>query len=147
MRNFDDACQVADEKKYQVFNLWQQGMSSSRIAEEMGISRNSVMGIIYRLRKGGVDLAIHKKTNKNYHEPKNGISEPVYDPATPETNVAQQAPTKNIPRTIGLLDLKMDSCRFIVSDDNDPVCYCGKKIMRSSYCEDHYKRCYTPSKR
>ena len=46
-----------------------------------------------------------------------------------------------------LINLKPDSCRYIVSGDERPVWYCGETAQDgSSYCPAHHRICYTPIK-
>jgi hypothetical protein len=46
-----------------------------------------------------------------------------------------------------LINLKSDSCRFIVSGDERPTWYCGETAKDgSSYCPEHHAVCYQPIK-
>lgn len=46
-----------------------------------------------------------------------------------------------------LINLKPDSCRYIVSGDERPTWYCGETAQEgSSYCHAHHAICYQPIK-
>ena len=45
--------QMTEEKRQRIAELWNQNMPSSKIAEEVGVTRNAVIGAVYRLRKRG----------------------------------------------------------------------------------------------
>ena len=46
-----------------------------------------------------------------------------------------------------LINLKDNSCRYIVSGDERPTWYCGETAQDGSiYCAEHHKICYQPIK-
>lgn len=47
---------------------------------------------------------------------------------------------------ITLFELRLSTCRFIVSDNPENVIYCGNVVHKVSYCKNHYKICYYPAK-
>ena len=51
------------------------------------------------------------------------------------------------PNGITMLELRLMSCRFIISDENKPVRYCGETAHNASYCKHHYSICYYPPKK
>lgn len=55
-----------------------------------------------------------------------------------------KTPTKKAKKNNGitLFDLRLSTCRFIISEEGKPVFYCGKTTSKSSYCENHYNICY-----
>ena len=54
-----------EEIRANVIKLWEEGLSGSEIAEKLDITRNSVIGAIYRLRKQGHILSRHEDSKKN----------------------------------------------------------------------------------
>jgi len=45
---------------------------------------------------------------------------------------------------VTMLRLTSSSCRFIISEPDKPIRYCGEKMVRCSYCKEHYSVCYVP---
>jgi hypothetical protein len=44
---------------------------------------------------------------------------------------------------ITILDLRYNSCRYIVGNDEDlGALYCGEVTSQRSYCKEHYALCY-----
>jgi hypothetical protein len=44
---------------------------------------------------------------------------------------------------ITILDLRYNSCRYIVGNDEDlGALYCGETVSQRSYCKEHYALCY-----
>ena len=48
--------QMTEEKRAEILRLWNLGYSSSKIAAEIGLSRNSVIGAVHRMRQAGVEI-------------------------------------------------------------------------------------------
>lgn len=120
---------MTEEKRQKIKDLWQTGLSASKIGSEVGLSRNSVIGAIHRMRANGVDLVKH-------------IAK-VIKPKKNETIQIIEKHYEDAKENINIIDLKYFSCRFIVSEESSKeVLYCGKRINKASYCKDHYKICY-----
>ena len=124
---------MTDEKRQQIADMWQLGLSGAKIAEKLGVTRNSVIGAVYRMRRNGMDLSVHD--NKG-GKPKK-VAPPIA--ATKIHRIAEES--------VNILNLKYYSCRFIVTPESaKETLYCGKEINKESYCKDHYKICYYPLK-
>lgn len=129
------------------------GWSARQIADELGVSRNAVIGRWYRNR---TERPVKPKALPRPKKPKAERKPIVY--VRSETNVfgrsKAQAPEllpapivtdQFIPiwqrRTI--LTLSGDCCKFMVGDPKDPNhFYCGAPVYERSFCESHYHRCY-----
>lgn len=122
---------MTDKKRQEIADLWQLGLSGSVIAEKLGITRNSVIGAVYRMRKNGIELSAHEnKGGKPKKKAQPAVVKKIYE----------------MPKeSINILELKYYSCRFIVTHEGaHETLYCGKRINKESYCKDHYKICYYP---
>ena len=47
----------------------------------------------------------------------------------------------------GIIDLKWNTCRFILNKDTSRPEYCCELVTRRAYCEKHAKICYLPPKK
>jgi len=136
---------LTEEKRARIKELWEMGYTSARISAEVGLTRNSVIGALYRLRKNdGVmkkrppgPKPVKEKIIKVKKEKK--VKAPI--------KKKLEKPVEQVDVSTTLLNLRFDSCRFIV-EQGDPyqTRYCNKEISRSSYCEEHYKICYVPTR-
>jgi len=107
-------------------SMWQENkLTASQIANEFGITKGAVMGVIYRLRASGLDLDRRSDKKK---------------PVVYQTFKSEPAPP-NIGVTI--MDLTSRSCRYILGDtDGENTIYCGDPIDGRSLCAKHRKLCY-----
>ena len=146
------------EDLQRIMRMWNDNMSGRQIANELGISRNSVMGKIFRLKRNGYDVRQGYETSKGTvvvksaekKKPKvkqqfnqrNYIRLPVFNPV-PIYVAPEPEPTK--PLNLNIFDLKLYSCRYIMGNvaGVDTV-YCGLPVKRGSYCKAHAKLCYNP---
>ena len=137
-----------EEIRANVIKLWEEGLSGSEIAEKLDITRNSVIGAIYRLRKQGHILSRHEDSKKNPINAQKDInkkrlvSKPEYIPLpTPKPKRVTKS------KGITMEKLKYYSCRYIVEEGNyETTKYCGERANKCSYCEEHYKICYYPAR-
>lgn len=145
------------EVKDKIYDMWQKDMPSSAIAAELEITRNSVIGVIYRFRKNGKATRGRIKARKPvkiFIKPKKEKKEKVKGVKKVKPQIVQKIEPDQGP-FIGICDqnvtlegLNFYSCRFIVNEGfYDEALYCGRKIHKESYCNHHYSICYHPSKR
>lgn len=162
MRNYANQYKkITDEMRSKIIELWQLEMPGGAIAAELGITRNSVIGIIYRARENGAVL--RQKKFKIARPAKIKIEKKVDVKVVKEKvekikKVKREKAIEKIFEPIEVIqdinceEVNMDglnyySCRFIVQEGNyETTKYCGKKINRSSYCQQHYDICYYPSR-
>ena len=136
MREHKGVRKMTEEKRQQIAAMWQEGIAASKIGDKIGASRNSVIGVVHRLRASGVDLSRHSE---------NRIIKKKIKKVEP---VILKRTVVDLPESITLLELKYMSCRYIISEEAAAtVLYCGKHIDKASYCKDHYKLCYHPVRR
>ena len=53
---------ISIEIKNQIADLWRKGFTGAQISEELSITRNTIFGINYRMRRHGVELEERKET-------------------------------------------------------------------------------------
>lgn len=102
----------------QIQDLLLNGMSYQKIADKYGVTKNTVIGRMARFKRAnGSDFAKSKKHKTIKHQ--------VEHPANPIGGIS-------------ILELKNDSCRFMIGEH----LYCGQSIARKAYCLEHANRCY-----
>lgn len=47
----------------------------------------------------------------------------------------------------GILDLKWDSCRYILNEDTSNPRFCCVKVKKRPYCKEHADRCFLKPKK
>lgn len=138
--------QPLDQKTQEMVDMWNKGMSSTEIGKVLGKTRNSVIGVLHRLRDKG--YYIEKKVvpwNKD-EKPKQKIQEVKTNSGWRRRKITF-VPKDNFVQTEGvtLLDLTPTSCRFIIHTESrrGPL-FCGQPKDKISYCAHHYRMCYYP---
>jgi hypothetical protein len=96
----------------ELYVKFKQGMTTSALAKQYGMTKNAVIGRIDRLRR---KVAAGKQR---------------------EPRVTKQRCT--------IMELTIDSCRYIVDDTNGY--YCGDQRTKGSFCAAHAKLCYRNEK-
>lgn len=138
--------------------LWADGLSCLQIAKELGgVSRNSVIGKVHRLRLPGRGKAATLRDCAISNRSRAGLlasSKPRYIIAG--SGVVLEKPPGHAPRAIvpqideppgacTLLTLTEHHCKWPVGDPNsDDFTFCGAKRERGSYCNHHAGRAYQP---
>ena len=130
--------QMTEEKRQKIVELWNLGWASSKIADAVGLTRNSVIGAVHRLRVNGFVMTTREERRK----PR--IIKKIDD--SPIIKISKKK--ENTGKPVNILKLTYQSCRFIVEQGNElETKYCNKQIDRASYCKEHYKICYIPAKK
>lgn len=138
-----------------ILELWAEGKTTRIIGEEVGVTKNSVCGLLKRLRDKGhpVPQRIYKfeakkPVNKKIAQLKK-VTRLKAIPKKPEpkgTPVAVVPPPPKRKVNIGkvkFIDLQPDSCRYIVSGKRaEEFLFCGAPKTRRAYCDEHAKLCY-----
>lgn len=107
----------------EIKELLYEGLSYSKIADKLGVSKNVVIGRMSRYIKKGGDFSPSKKYKNIKHQIEH-FADPIGG--------------------MSILELKNDSCRYMIGEHR----YCGHDVTRGSYCTSHAKECYVrPTKR
>ena len=147
------------DTKEQIRALWVEGLTGTEIGQKLGMTRNAVLGAIYRLRRAGlVDIrdedknAVRKQLDGRKRAPKKTRPtkprverKPAPPPKLPKlvATEATDLPTGPItPNMVSLFNLKADHCRYAVRGVGAGTFYCGEPKERGSYCAAHGAICY-----
>ncbi len=106
--------------------LWQKGKSTVEIGRELGMSKNAVVGKVHRLELSARPSPIKKQSNPN----------------------TEKKVVESDKKTVTLMDLKMNSCRWPIGElKDDDFHFCGKECQTGKpYCPEHCKIAYTSLK-
>jgi len=128
---------MTEEIRRRIAELWNQGISSSSIAAEVGLTRNAVIGAVYRLRQRGEIMKTAEEKRPRKVRPKKILA-----------TIKNMRKPHELGKPVGLMKLTSQSCRFIVVEGSvEETRYCNNPIDRSSYCSEHYRICYVPPRR
>ena len=127
---------------------WKAHWTSTQIGTKLGISKNAVVGIVYRLRKKGVDLPERapppvKIAARPARQPQvSGV--PVaaaHEPAPRAPTPPPQLPPLQ-PLKVPFEKLRPRSCRYPFGDRD--FLFCGASTDGvAPYCTEHRQLCYT----
>ena len=105
------------ERDEELKRLWAQGLSTSRIGDQLGVTKNAVVGRSHRLRLPSRTKVI-------------------------TTRGIRPVPKKQIRQGVSLANLNDDGCRWVLDDG----LYCGRKIAKGRYCDDHAAASYVEAR-
>lgn len=150
----------------EIRDLWLKGLTGSQIAKELGVTRNSVIGKLHRMRHAGLLAgrtldermqAVSMMKQKTGPKPPKQVPpvierepqvlKPKPEPEPKSLFVCEEAPlpVEAFKKPVKFDKLTPQSCRFILnSGDPKDFLFCNKPKKGKSYCEDHQKLCYYP---
>ena len=113
-----------DDKIKNLKKLWLKGATTAEIAKKLGLSKNSIIGKVHRLNLENRPSPIKKTA-------------PVKK---------AKAPARK-PERIGIMELKLNTCRWPIGDPIDEdFHFCGKNtVMGKPYCAEHCAMAYAGS--
>lgn len=144
-KKFTDLSDIAQK----VIKLWDEGYSATEIGNNLGMTRNSVMGHVHRARCAGIKINRAKEIRSGSVEkpPRKVRNRSIIMKAKKESKplppLPPLPPMKAKPLT--LMQLTPNSCRYIINDDPKKVLFCGSPKKVRSYCKVHADLCYIPS--
>lgn len=130
-----------EDRVGRLISLWNSsGETAKAIADQLGCTRNAVIGKANRLglRRGAV------REEKDHHRP---AWVPAVKESAPISEEIVKRMTKDEDRTdtIPTTELTSTTCRWPIGS---PVRFCGHEIQKGSvYCQAHTKRAYSNSYR
>jgi GcrA cell cycle regulator len=143
-----------DERVELLKKLWQDGLSASQIAKQLGgVTRNAVIGKVHRLGLSG-RAAPTKPARPIIKAPRpqrpaaapsapRRISEPMASMPTPP------APVRYIdeaPGSATVLTLGAHMCKWPIGDpSSDNFTFCGRRASEGPYCGEHAQVAYQPA--
>ena len=145
-----------DERVELLKKLWQDGLSASQIAKQLGgVTRNAVIGKVHRLGLSG-RAAPSKPARTVFKAPRPArpvvaapsaprrIAEPVALSAAP-----QPAPVRYVDEAPGMatvLTLGAHMCKWPIGDPSlDSFTFCGRRSSDGPYCQEHGQVAYQPA--
>lgn len=143
-----------DERVELLKKLWQDGLSASQIAKQLGgVTRNAVIGKVHRLGLSG-RAAPSKPQRTVFKAPRPArpvaaspsaprrIAEPVA--ATPAPAPVRYVDEK--PGTATVLTLGAHMCKWPIGDpSSDSFTFCGRRQDEGPYCVEHARIAYQPA--
>lgn len=136
-----------DKQTQAIIRLWEQNKTAKQIGEEVGLTRNAVIGRVSRARMAGVQLT--RADNIRKGAPAKAA------PVVKNRRIIREFKLKCEPlpileiitpqqmrRSIPMSKLTSQSCRYILNDDPSHPIYCGALKEKNSYCGKHYALCY-----
>tara|TARA_B100000900_G_C19940200_1_gene457362 strand:- start:35 stop:505 length:471 start_codon:yes stop_codon:yes gene_type:complete len=131
---------VEDLKK-----LWNEGVATSRIGEQLGFTKNAVIGKAFRL-----GLERRQNSRKKISQPASFSSSTLYRETSSTSNIIsiKREPTRRREKfsfkksIVGTGSFK--SCQWPIGDPlEEGFHYCGcQNIPTKPYCIEHYKKAY-----
>ncbi|MBC7168785.1 GcrA family cell cycle regulator [Phenylobacterium sp.] len=145
-----------DERVESLKKLWQDGLSASQIAKQLGgVTRNAVIGKVHRLGLSG-RAAPSKPARPAFKAPRpqrpaatapsapRRIAEPVAAEAA-----QTPAPTRYVdeePGSATVLTLGAHMCKWPIGDpSSDGFTFCGRRASEGPYCVEHARVAYQPA--
>jgi hypothetical protein len=132
------------DKDKEMLNLWDQGASSSEVANHFGITRNAVMGRLNRLRKAGfvgyktTVPPIYRVSKKTDKQERSEIKE----------IVSEKRKQLKYETGFTLMELEFGMCRYPTRELNPrEYFFCGQPTWKGSYCEEHHNICLYPAEK
>lgn len=146
------------ERVDQLKHFFQAGLSSSQIARELGLTRNAVIGKMYRLGLSRPrDLVVkhveQKRAGKFASPRRRRLSVVTSNQMQPTDCPAPSSLAETIPildgRGCTLLELGQGRCRWpIESESSEGVFFCGNEPAAGlPYCTGHARLAYRPTAR
>jgi GcrA cell cycle regulator len=144
-----------DERVETLKKLWQDGLSASQIAKQLGgVTRNAVIGKVHRLGLSG-RATPSKPARPAFKAPR--PQRPVVQPAAPRrivepVAVATSAPPSlpvrvldEAPGSATVLTLGAHMCKWPIGDPAaDGFTFCGRRASDGPYCTEHAQVAYQP---
>ncbi|MDD3836917.1 MAG: GcrA family cell cycle regulator [Phenylobacterium sp.] len=143
-----------DERVELLKKLWQDGLSASQIAKQLGgVTRNAVIGKVHRLGLSG-RATPSKPARPAFKAPRPAPRAAA--PAAPRRIVqplaaARPAPepvryVDEAPGTATVLTLGAHMCKWPIGDPaSEDFTFCGRRTSDSPYCLEHQRVAYQPA--
>jgi GcrA cell cycle regulator len=161
----DATIQWTEERVEQLKKLWQDGLSASTIAAQLGgVTRNAVIGKVHRLGLSGRSKTVTTSARSGHSKPRPASQRPSVQPLS-FGNTALKARTAPAPaprpmpaaepipfpmptgEKISILQLSERTCRWPIGDPATPefgFCGEGKEPGGAPYCPYHCRVAYQP---
>jgi GcrA cell cycle regulator len=144
-----------DERVEMLKKLWQDGLSASQIAKQLGgVTRNAVIGKVHRLGLSG--RAAPSKPARTVFKAPRPARPAVTAPSAPRRIAepaplapVQASPARYVEETPGIatvLTLGAHMCKWPIGDPSlDSFTFCGRRASEGPYCHEHNQVAYQPA--
>jgi GcrA cell cycle regulator len=148
-----------DERVETLKKLWQDGLSASQIAKQLGgVTRNAVIGKVHRLGLSG-RAAPSKPARPAFKAPRPqrpaaaAPSAPrrIAEPSAPAPSAEAPAPApvryvEEAPGSATVLTLGAHMCKWPIGDPStEGFTFCGRRATDGPYCGEHARIAYQPA--
>jgi GcrA cell cycle regulator len=128
-----------------IIDLWQENISAQEIADRLGVTKNTIVGKVTRIRNRGYDLRKRKPPEQVVAVARRtSVPKPVvpWVPA-PRADPVIEPKTVHVAGPKRLMDLGIDDCRYVISGElASSYLFCGEPKAGKTYCAAHHKLCY-----
>jgi GcrA cell cycle regulator len=143
-----------DERVELLKKLWQDGLSASQIAKQLGgVTRNAVIGKVHRLGLSG-RATPSKPARSVFKAPR--PARPAAAPSAPRRiaepvalSQPQPSPVRYVEEAPGMatvLTLGAHMCKWPIGDPAlDSFTFCGRRSGDGPYCAEHSQIAYQPA--
>lgn len=138
------------EKK--ILELWNQGITTAKIGAEIGKTKGSVCGLLWRMRQRGLIIPTRQniKPSDEFREKRAEKREQkarFKQNGQPDLLKRFDQPIPPESLNIGFWKLTAHSCRYVVNDGRpEQYIFCGAPKVRGAYCKTHAEICFEPPK-
>ena len=134
----------------QITKLWAQGLSANAIAEQMGCTRNAVVGKAHRLELAARPNPIKPRSNGEPSDRTVARRRQVARDTALQTSESKQTHAEMVEHTSRQRPMQtfgpVTSCQWIEGEARARD-FCGDRTLPGkSYCQPHYARAYLPPK-
>ena len=121
--------------------MWNNGKSAREIGAQFGVSRNSIVGLIYRARASGKEVAIKNPDSTRAKLLEKGHTKPHYHMRKRTRKNKRNGGQAVIEPTI--CTLEPHHCRYPTKmSENNVQIFCGQqRFLNSPYCQKHHELC------
>lgn len=129
-----------------ILELWNKGVSTAKIGAEVGKTKGSICGLLWRMRRRGLIIPTRQQisVSEKFHEKR---EEKIQLKHKERPDLLEQfvKPVLAHSLNIGFWKLKNNSCRYVVNDGRpEQFIFCGAPKKQGAYCEAHSAICYLP---
>lgn len=147
MRNSpEDRDRWNDQRKKIVATMWNEGQSSTEIANTFGVSRSSILGLVHRMglsnrRAVTPRVASNPKAPTKFNFASNKAKAAPKPPAEPY--VARETIVTPPDQRLSFDDLIDGRCKY-AHGESHPYTFCGAKsaVPGGSWCETHHHKVF-----
>ena len=145
-----------DERVELLKKLWQDGLSASQIAKQLGgVTRNAVIGKVHRLGLSG-RATPSKPARTTFKAPRPARPAPapsaprrIAEPLALHSQQVAPTPIRHVDEAPGMatvLTLGAHMCKWPIGDPSlDSFTFCGRRSGEGPYCHEHSQVAYQPA--